>query len=62
MSHDELVSLLTRARRVLERYVYEPGGDMIRDDVAEVCMAIDDAVPEDPHGLLHNHQPKRSAA
>jgi hypothetical protein len=42
---DELLALLARARAVLDRYMFEEAGDAMRDDVAEVCMAIDDALP-----------------
>ena len=46
MAHDhELLALLTRARTVLDRYLFDPE-DAIRDDVAELCMAIDDTLPE----------------
>ena len=45
MPQDELIALLDRARTVLEWYLFDPAGDVIRDDVAEVCMAIDDALP-----------------
>ncbi|HEY4748936.1 MAG TPA: hypothetical protein VIH60_00955 [Steroidobacteraceae bacterium] len=47
MPHEELLALLTRARTVLERYLFEEGGEAVRDDVAEVCMAIDDALPDE---------------
>jgi hypothetical protein len=62
MSHDELIALLTKARLVLERYLLEPDGEMARDDVAEVCMAIDDALPEQGHSPLRRAEPERSAA
>ncbi len=42
---DELVALLARSRRVLEQYMVDDE-DRMRDDVAELCMAIDDALPE----------------
>jgi hypothetical protein len=48
MPHDELdqlLALLARARAVLDRYIFEEDGEVMRDDVAEVCMAIDDALP-----------------
>jgi hypothetical protein len=47
MPHDDLPALLNRARTVLERYMFEADGEAIRDDVAEVCMAIDDALPDE---------------
>ena len=33
-------NLLNDARAVLERYQFD--GDVLRDDVAEICMKIDD--------------------
>lgn len=45
--HDELIALLTRARTVLDRYMFNADSEAIRDDIAEVCMAIDDALPAD---------------
>ena len=47
MSHEELLALLTRARAVLGHYLFEAEDEPIRDDVAEICMAIDDALPEE---------------
>ncbi len=46
MSHDELQALLHRARAVLDRYLLDENGGM-HDDVAEICMAIDDALPSE---------------
>jgi hypothetical protein len=66
MPHDELIALLTRARAVLDRYMFEAEGEVIRDDVAEVCMAIDDALPDPARVLVKQAQlerdPQRSAA
>jgi hypothetical protein len=62
MPQDELMALLSRARLVLERYLFEPGGELTRDDVAEVCMAIDEAVPEAAHLRLRSAESERSAA
>jgi hypothetical protein len=45
MSHEELLALLKRARAVLEGYLFEADGGVLRDDIATVCMAIDDALP-----------------
>jgi hypothetical protein len=47
MSHHELLALLTRSRAVHERYLFEADGETLRDDVAEVCMAIDDVLSGD---------------
>jgi hypothetical protein len=45
MTNDELLALLTRARTVLDRHMFD-ADEAIRDDVAEICMAIDDALPD----------------
>jgi hypothetical protein len=37
MTEHELMTLLSRARKVLDRYLFEDDGETIRDDVAEVC-------------------------
>jgi hypothetical protein len=47
MSHEALLALLTRSRSVLDRYLFEADGESIRDDVAEICMAIDDVLADD---------------
>jgi len=41
MSHDELLALLSGSRAVHERYLFEADDEAVRDDVAEICMAID---------------------
>lgn len=60
--HDELSALLKRARIVLERYMFEADGESIRDDIAEVCMAIDDAMPEEQFVHVKKIDLERSAA
>jgi hypothetical protein len=62
MSHEELLALLKRARAVLDGYMFEGDGEAIRDDVAEVCMAIDDAMPVEGRVLLKKTALERSAA
>jgi hypothetical protein len=62
MAHKELMTLLQRARTVLERYLFESGGKVIRDDIAEVCMAIDDALPDETRAALKKVVLERSAA
>jgi hypothetical protein len=42
MTTDEL-RLLRTARVVLERYMFD--GETLRDDVAELCMRLDDFLP-----------------
>ena len=44
MSHEELLALLNKARTVLDHYLFDDS-EAIRDDVAQICMAIDDALP-----------------
>jgi hypothetical protein len=46
MSYEELLALLNRARTVLNRYLFDDS-EAIRDDVAQICMAIDDALPSE---------------
>lgn len=62
MPDEELTALLGRARGILERYMFEPDGGAIRDDIAEVCMAIDDALPEERPAASRNVELERSAA
>ncbi len=58
MPSEDLTALLARARAVLEHYMFEQDGETIRDDVAAVCMAIDDALPQ---GVLLELPPELSA-
>ena len=61
MTHDELLHLLTQARQVLHRYLVDDE-EMMRDDVAQVCMAIDDALPDPSRVTIKNAaQLERSA-
>lgn len=46
MPNDELLALLKKARAVLDRYMLDDDG-LLRDDVAEICMKIDDALPQE---------------
>ncbi|HYX73529.1 MAG TPA: hypothetical protein VE819_02465 [Steroidobacteraceae bacterium] len=62
MSHDELLALLTRARTVLSHYLFEGEDEPIRDDVAEICMAIDDALPDESRVHVKRVTLDRSAA
>jgi hypothetical protein len=48
MTHEELLALLTRSRMVFERHLFEADGETIRDDVAEICIAIDNALSDEP--------------
>lgn len=47
MPHEEILPLLTRARAVLEHYLFDEATQVMRDDVAQICMAIDDALPDE---------------
>lgn len=62
MPHEELIALLQRARTVLERYMFEADGEAIHDDIAEVCMAIDDALPDETRVPVRKVGLERSAA
>ncbi|HEV3182240.1 MAG TPA: hypothetical protein VGY90_05465 [Steroidobacteraceae bacterium] len=62
MSHDELLALLTRARAVLGHYLFGAEDESIRDDVAEICMAIDDALPDETRVHVKRVTLERSAA
>jgi chorismate-pyruvate lyase len=62
MSHDELLALLARARVVLGHYMFEDENELIRDDVAEICMAIDDALPDETRVPVKRATLERSAA
>jgi hypothetical protein len=42
--------------------MFEPEGEAIRDDVAEVCMPIDDALPDESRVELRRTVLERSAA
>jgi hypothetical protein len=62
MPHEELIALLKRARSVLESYLFEPDGEVIRDDIAQICMAIDDALPDEIRVTVRKVELERSAA
>lgn len=65
MTNEEMMALLRRARAVLDHYMFD-GDEMLRDDIAEVCMAIDDALPDATRVEVKRvgleHTPHRSAA
>ena len=62
MSHEELLTLLSRSRALHERYLFD--GEVMRDDVAELCIAIDDALSGQSHTSARQESPSlaRSAA
>ena len=62
MIHEELLALLKKARKVLEHHLFDEAGEVIRDDVAEICMAIDDALPEEGQVTVKRAELERSAA
>jgi hypothetical protein len=46
MPNDELLALLKKARAVLDGFMFDDD-EILRDDVAEICMKIDDALPQE---------------
>ena len=62
MPQDEMLALLTRPRAVLDRYLFDADSETMRDDVAEVCMAIDDALPDEGRVPVKRAALERSAA
>jgi hypothetical protein len=62
MTHEELLALLVRSRAVHERYLFD--GEVMRDDVAELCIAIDDALSRQSQASARQESPslERSAA
>ena len=52
MLMSDYVALLSEARLVLDRYMFD--GEILRDDVAEICAKIDDAVPT----ISENNRPR----
>lgn len=61
MTLDDYAKLLGQARRVLERYMFD--GVDLRDDIAEVCADIDEALPApaDAHQPRQLHGIERAA-
>jgi hypothetical protein len=62
VTHEELLVLLRKARKVLEYHLFGEAGEVIHDDVAEICMAIDDALPEEGQVTVKRAELERSAA
>jgi hypothetical protein len=60
MSHDQLLALLSRSRAIHARYLFEADGEVIRDDVAEICMAIDDVLSGEARVQLATAETDRS--
>ena len=58
MSHEELLALLNKARTVLDRYLFDDS-EAIRDDVAQICMAVDDALPSEGRVEVKNTELER---
>ncbi|MBS0579283.1 MAG: hypothetical protein JSR36_08485 [Proteobacteria bacterium] len=46
MTNNELLALLARARQVMDRYIFDDA-QVMRDDVAQLCMALDEVMPSD---------------
>ena len=59
MYHEELLALLAQSRSVLDRYLFEADGEAIRDDVAEICIAIDDVLPDVARVSSRDEEPHR---
>ena len=66
MTDKDMLALLTRARTVLDHYLFDEATEAVRDDVAQVCMAIDDALPDESRLSVRrvelNREFKKSAA
>jgi len=62
MPQELLITLLRRARSVLDHYLFEADGAAIRDDVADICMAIDDVLPDEGRVEVRKVGLERSAA
>jgi hypothetical protein len=62
MPQELLIALLRRARNVLDRYLFEADGFGVRDDIAAICMAIDDALPDEGRVEVKKVELERSAA
>ena len=58
MSQEELLALLVKARAVLQAHMFDDG-DFMRDDVAEICMQIDDALPDASRVLVRKVELER---
>jgi hypothetical protein len=58
MSHEELLALLNKARTVLDRYLFDDS-EAMRDDVVQICMAIDDALPSEGRVEVKNTELER---
>ena len=61
MTNNELLALLARARQVMDHYLVD-GDDVTRDDVAEICMAIDDVMPSTDRVTIKAPAPLEHAA
>ena len=58
MSHEQLLALLNKARTVLDRYLFDDS-EAMRDDVAQICMAVDDARPSEGRVKVKNTELER---
>ena len=52
MTYSELENLLRSARALMDRYMFD--GEEPRDDVANLCMKIDDALPDPSTSTGHS--------
>ena len=66
MTDKDMLALLTRARTVLDHYLFDEATEAVRDDVAQVCMAIDEALPDESRVAVRrvelDRELKKSAA
>jgi hypothetical protein len=66
MTDKDILALLTRARTVLDHYLFDEATEAVRDDVAQVCMAIDEALPDESRVAVRrvelDRELKKSAA
>ncbi len=60
MTPSECEDLLRAARAVLERHLFDADGELVRDDIAELCMKIDEALSaETDEGFVTSAQARK---
>ena len=60
MTQEELLRLLLKARTVLQAHLFDEE-EMIRDDIAQMCMQIDDALPDASRVLVRKTELERDS-
>jgi hypothetical protein len=53
MPYNELAELLAKARRVLDHYLVDDE-EVMRDDIAQICIEIDNALPDASRVTIKN--------